>query len=160
MALVHDKQEVFGEEVEQAIGTLTRLASIKIAAIVLNTRAMPKLANHLDVIGDTLEQTLRLKLFSLTFKESNLLAKVILNLHDGTLLSILRRHEEVGRIDLVAIIELNTDKRLVIKFFYTFYFISPEGHAKHEITIGEGYIHSVSFHAIFTSGKADIVADI
>ena len=76
MTLVDNHEEVFRKEVEQTIRTRTWSTTVKVAAVVLDTRTMSELANHLDVISYALIKTFCFKLFPLIFKESNLLAKV------------------------------------------------------------------------------------
>ena len=61
MALVDDGEEVLGEVVEQAEGARARLAAVKVAAVVLDARAVPHLLYHLHVVGDALVQALGLE---------------------------------------------------------------------------------------------------
>ena len=160
MAFVDDHEEVLGEEVEQTIRARSRLASIEVTAVVLYSGTMSQLANHFYIVGHAFVQTLCFKLFPLTLKERNLRSKVLLNLHDCPVLSILRGHKEIGRIYLVAIIELNAYKQLSIKLFDALYFIIPESDSEQEIAVGKGNIHRVAFHPVFPSGQTYIVADI
>ena len=160
MAFVDDHEEVLGEEVEQAIRASSRLASVEVTAVVLDSGTMSQLANHFYIVGNAFVQTLCLKFFPLTLKERNLCTKVLLNLHDCPVLSILRGHEEIGRIYLVAIIELNAYKQLSIKLFDALDFIIPESDSEQEIAVGKGDIHRVAFHSVLPSGQTYIVADI
>ena len=76
MTLVDNRQEVVGEIVEQAERAHTGAASGEIAAVVLDTRAVADFANHLDVVGDALGQSLGLKLFAFLSEKAGLIAEV------------------------------------------------------------------------------------
>ena len=64
---------------------------------------MSQFANHLYVIAHTLLQTLCLEGLAQIGEVLYLLLKIVLNLTDGCLLSVLARHEQVGGVDAVVL---------------------------------------------------------
>ena len=58
VALVDDEEEVIREVVEETEGALTWLATIEVAGVVLDTRAVAQLADHLQVVGGALIEAL------------------------------------------------------------------------------------------------------
>ena len=60
MALVDNHEIVFREEIQQAVGSLSGLAAVEVAAVVLDARAVAHLFEHLHVVGDALVEALGL----------------------------------------------------------------------------------------------------
>ena len=58
MAFVYDKQEVFREEIKEAVRSFARLTSVEIAGIILNAGAIAHLANHFQVVFHAFFQSL------------------------------------------------------------------------------------------------------
>jgi hypothetical protein len=63
--LVDDEQEVVGEEVEQRVRRLARLASVDVTRVVLDARAEAELLQHLEVERRAHAQALRLEQLAL-----------------------------------------------------------------------------------------------
>ena len=160
MALVNDKQEILWKEIEQTIGPCAGFSPVKIAAIILNARAMAQLANHFHIIGDAFMQTLCLKRLSHLLKVGNLHGQVVLNLAYGLLLRLLAGHEKIGGINLILFVERNTGKRQWINLFNTLNLIAPIDNAKQIVAIGKRYVHGVSLHSDLASVQRNIVAHI
>ena len=60
MTLVDDQQIVPREVVQQTEGALAGLPAVEVAGIVLDTRAVAELTDHLHVVGHTLVEALSL----------------------------------------------------------------------------------------------------
>ena len=103
MTLVNHHQIVLRKEVQQTVRTLPRFPPVEIAGVVLDTRTMAQLLDHLQVILHPLRDALRLDGVAYLLKESDLLPQSILYLTDRRVLLLLSRDKEVGRIDLVRL---------------------------------------------------------
>ena len=101
MALVNHKQEIFREEIEQAVWTFAFVSAIEIAGIVLNTRTMPEFLYHFHIIFYALLNALCLDSIADTLEEFYLFYQVVLNSSDGAFLLLFCGNEKVGRINLV-----------------------------------------------------------
>ena len=101
MTFVDNEEEVLWKEVEQAVRAFAWFASVEVARIVFDARAMSEFANHFKVVRDTRLEEVLLGIVSQLFVKFKSSMKVVLNLSDGFELSLLGCHEEVGRIDLV-----------------------------------------------------------
>ena len=62
---------------------------------------MSQLAQHFHIVGHTLVQTFGFVGFTDFFKVGYLLGQIVFNLMNGAERTILGRHEQVGRINLV-----------------------------------------------------------
>ena len=65
VGLVDEADEIIGEVVEQAVGTVARLAAVEDPRVVLDARAEPELAQHLHVVLGPLAQPVRLEQLAL-----------------------------------------------------------------------------------------------
>ena len=79
MALVDEHKEVFWEEVEQTVRTLTGFAPIEITRVVLDAGAMSKLLYHLHVVLNALLDALRPNMVANRLEEVDLLNQIVLN---------------------------------------------------------------------------------
>ena len=68
MALVHEEQEVLGDEIQQRVGRRAWLTACEVAAIVLDALTEPHLAHHLQIIVRPLPDALRLQELPLPLK--------------------------------------------------------------------------------------------
>ena len=92
MALVHKEQKVLGEVVEQRHGRRPLGPRGNDARIVLDARAVAQLAHHLDVVPRPLVDALRLHRLSVVGEELLPHLQLALDLLDGALHLVLRRH--------------------------------------------------------------------
>jgi hypothetical protein len=83
VALVDDGEEVLGEEVEQGVGRLPRLAAVEVAAVVLDAVHHPDLGQHLEVVLGAQPQPLGLEQFVLGLEHLEPLAQLHLDRLDG-----------------------------------------------------------------------------
>ena len=104
VALVNHQQKVFREIIEQTERPFTRLATVKIAGIVLDTGAMPQLAYHFQIKRDTLVQTFRLVRLADFPQEIHLRPQIDIDLPDSGIDTFLGGHEKVGRINVQFIL--------------------------------------------------------
>ena len=74
------------------------MATVEIARVVLNARAVTQFLDHLHVILHTLLDALGLDGVAHLLEESYLLDQVVLNLANGDVGLLLGSHEEVGGI--------------------------------------------------------------
>ena len=107
MTFVDNYQIIFWEKVEQTIRTLTRLAAIEIAGVVLDARTVAQLFHHLHVILHPFLNTLGLNAVAKLVKEINLLNQIVLNTAYGMLRLVFRGDEKVGGIYLVIVKTIN-----------------------------------------------------
>ena len=97
MALVDHHQVIFGEVVEQAEGAAALRTTVEVARIVLDARAVTQLLDHLQVVLDTLLDSLGLDFASFTLIKCNALAQVELNLLDRRVDTLFGRNEQISR---------------------------------------------------------------
>ena len=129
VALVDDHQVILREKVEQAVGTSTGFASVKVTRIVLYARAVAQLAQHLHIIGDAFVEALGLKGLAYLTEIFHLLGEVVLNLVDGLQRALLAGHEEVGWIYLVGIVRMHAYATHGVNLLDGIYLIVPELYA-------------------------------
>ena len=85
VGLVDDEHEVLGEVVEQAVGGAAPAAAVDVHRVVLDARAGPDLAHHLDVVGRAHPQPLGLEQLALLLEGRDLLLELGLDAGDGAL---------------------------------------------------------------------------
>ena len=93
VAFVNHRQEILGEEIQQAVGTGAGRTAVKVSGVVLNAAAVSQFPDHLYVIFHTLLQALGLKRFTYLLKVGHTFHKVILDGADGAFLALLGGHE-------------------------------------------------------------------
>ena len=107
VTFVDNHQIIFWEKVEQTIRTLTRLAAIEIAGVVLDARTVAQLFHHLHVILHPFLNTLSLNAVAKLVKKINLLNQIVLNTANGMLRLVFRGDEKVGGIYLIIVKTIN-----------------------------------------------------
>ena len=103
MTFIDNQQVVLGEEIQQTIGSFSGLTTIEVAAVVLDTRTMPQFLNHLHVVLHTFLNTLGFDGVAHLLKKGNLFSQVVLDVVDGDIGLFLRRHKEIGGVELIAL---------------------------------------------------------
>ncbi len=98
--LVDDQQEVLGEVVQQAVGCRPLPATVDVPGIVLDPRARPDLAHHLDVVCGAHPQPLGLEVLAGPVEGRELIGELGLDAGDRTLhplrpRDVVRRGEDV-----------------------------------------------------------------
>ena len=136
MALVDEKEKIFREKVEQTIGLLSCLTTVKIARIVLYSAAMTKFFYHLHVVFHTFLNSLSLNIVAYFVKEVNLFEKVVLNLTDGGGCLLFRRDKDVGWIQLIIVERSQMMIVGAVEFFYIFNLVVPPCHTQNVLAIG------------------------
>ena len=99
VALVDDAEVVLGEEVEQRVGRLARLAAVEVAAVVLDARADAGLGQHLEVVLGADPEALRLEQLALLLELLQALAQLDLDGPDGALDDLVAGHVVRGGVD-------------------------------------------------------------
>ena len=99
VGFIHKEEEILGEIVEERQRRGADGAAADDAGIVLDARAVAKLAQHLDVVARALADALRLHRLALGEKLRLALVKLTVDLHDGALQFVLRCNVMRGRID-------------------------------------------------------------
>ena len=158
MAFVNDYQEIFGEEVQQAVGAGTGSTPVKVARIILNAGAMSQFAYHFHIIGHPFLQTFGLEWAAFVFKPLHLLVKVILYFVYGTQRGFLGGHEEVGGINLVGIELGDGNAAHRVHFLNTVYLVSPKGDAQQVVGVSQINVHRIAFHAEIAAVQVNVVA--
>ncbi len=92
VGLVDDHEEVFGEVVEEGEGLLAGVAPVEVPGVVLDTRAHPHLAEHLQVVGGAHPQTLGLEELAARLQGGQAVLELVLDLGDGPLHAGLGHH--------------------------------------------------------------------
>ena len=103
MAFINYNQEIIRKKIKQTIGAGTCRTPVKIAGVILNTRTMPKFANHLHIISHPFIKSFGLVWLTFFFKTGYLLGQIVFDLMDSTKLAFLRSHEQVSGIDFIFI---------------------------------------------------------
>ena len=98
--LVDEQQKVVGEEVEQRVGGLSRLAARQGPAVVLDSRTEANFAQQLHVVARAGPQSLRLEQLSVAAKILQALVELSLDLSECSLDAILREDEVLGRVNI------------------------------------------------------------
>ena len=98
MALVHQQQEVIGEEVKERHGGRAHRAVADDAGVVLNTRAIAQGLHHLHVVFRTLTEALCLHQHVVFFKIGKALRQFLLNDFNGGIHLVLGGHIVAGGI--------------------------------------------------------------
>ena len=160
MALVDNHEVVFREEIQQAVGALSGLAAVEVAAVVLYARAVTELLYHLDIIFHTLLDALGLYGIANLLEVVDLLYEVVLNVADGRLGLLLRRNEEVGRINLIFLKRFNPMKINRIDFLYAVNLIVPPTDPQHIVAVGHCYVDRLTLHAEIAALQVNIITDI
>ena len=97
---VDDEQPVRREVVEQRPRPRSRLAASEVAGVVLDARAVPELAQHLEVERRALPQARGLEHPALRLELADPLLHLDLDVDDGLLELVGRRHEVGRRVDV------------------------------------------------------------
>ena len=98
--LVDDQEEVVGEEVEEGVGGLARLAAVDVAGVVLDAVAEADLLHHLQVVLGAHAQALGLEQLALLLEPLQAVLELLLDLDDGPLHPLLAGHVVGGGEDL------------------------------------------------------------
>jgi hypothetical protein len=146
MALVNEHQEIVREIVQQAERPRTCLPSVKIAAVVLNARAVAQFAHHLQVILRALLQAFGLQGFSYGVEVVHLFHHVLLDLPDGGRKRVAARDEVVGRIDHHVLQHSDRGARIGVYPLQFLNLISEEEDAVGIVGIGQPHIDHIAFH--------------
>ena len=129
VALVHDQQPVGREVVEQRPRRAARRAAGQGAAVVLDAVAVAHLAQHLDVIVGALADALGFQQLALRLKEGHLLIQLFLDLLDGNIHPVGRRHEVLGRVDVHLVVVGQHLAGQRVNFGDAFDLVAPEADA-------------------------------
>ncbi len=96
---VDDQQEILREIVDQRVRFLPGFSAIKMARVILDSRAIPHLLDHLHVILRPRQQPLRLQQLSLSAKLHHALIEFLLDRLNGRLHAVLGHDVVDGRVD-------------------------------------------------------------
>ena len=83
MALVNEEHKIFGEIVQQGVGRGAHRAALNNPGVVLNSRAVPNLLHHLNVVHGALLDALGLDELALRLKLGHSLLQFLIDLLDG-----------------------------------------------------------------------------
>src|SRR5581483_5975503 len=97
--LVDHAEPVVGEVVEEGVGRLAGLPAVDMARVVLDARAEPDLAEHLEIVGGAHPQALGLEELALRLEPREALPELLLDGPDGALHALVRGHVVGGRVD-------------------------------------------------------------
>ena len=160
MALVDEEQEIFGEEIEQAVGAFAWLAAVKIARVVLDAATMAQFLDHLHVILHALLYALCFDRIAKVVKIVDLCREVILNHPYSLICLLLRRYEQVGRVDLVVVKRGNAVKCHGIKFLNRVDLIVPPRNAQNVVAVSHRHVYRVALDAEEAALQFHVVAHI
>ena len=114
MALVYEGDEVLGEIVDKAERPLPLAASVEVAGVVLDARAIAHLLVHLEVVLHPLLEAFRFEFPALLREYLHLFHEIVLNLRHGCGAALLGGDEIVGRVYayLVQILDVRPGHRV------------------------------------------------
>ena len=160
VTLVNHHQIVFWEEVEQTVGSLTGLSSVKVSGIVLNTRTMAQFLDHLHIIFYAFLDALGLDAVTHFLEESHLFHQIVLNLTDGNICLLLRCHKQVSRIEFILLKRYQTVHRHSIQFLQCVYLVVPKRDTQNHLTIGHCHVHRITFYTEAATFQFQVVPDV
>ena len=156
VALVDDHQKIIREKIEKTEGAGTRSPAIEITGIIFDSRTISQFTDHLQVVIDTVLDSLCFGEFSRTAKEINLADQIILNLTNGRLGAILRGNENIGRIDGIMLVRLKKGPVFRIEGRNLLHFIPKELNSHRIIRVSGENIDRISLHPEIASLKIRI----
>ena len=158
VGLVHDHQEVLGEEIDQRAGRVADVAPVQVDGVVLDARAVPHLGEHLQVVA-------RAHADALGLQELPLVREALL--HPGQL----RLDQGLGALDGVRLRDVvlrREDRRLRhplhqlarqgVHQVHPLYFVVEEGDADTVLVVGGEYLDGVAPHAELPGLQHRVVA--
>ena len=160
VALINHQEHVLWEIVQQAVGWCTWFTSVEIAAIVLNSRAIPKLLNHLHIVFHALLNAFGIERLADIVEVLHLVCQIQFDLANGICLLVGIHAEDSGGVDVVRIKFLQYLLRGEIKGHDSVNLVAEELYAQDVIGIGEGNIHGVTLHTESPAGELVVVADV
>ena len=160
MTLVYYQQEVFGEEVEQAVGTFALMSTVEVPRIVLDTRAMSQFLDHLHVVFHSFLDALCLDVVAQILKELLAHNQIILYHAYGFLGLFLGGDKEVGRINFIGIKRNQPVIGERVHLLDRVYLVVPPGNSQHIVTISHEDIYSFALDTEVATLQFDIVSYI
>ncbi len=145
MALVHHKQKIVGEIINQAKWTCSGSASIEIPRIILNAAAIAQFAHHFHVVGNTIFEAFCFQEFALATEKFHLLCHIVLNAVNDVEHSFFLRHVNGRRINNDLVNFLEGMPRNGIDGFNHLHFIAKKIEPVSNISTSDIYIHSIAF---------------
>ena len=150
VALVHDHQVVLREIVDQAEGARPGGASVEVARVVLDARAVAQLLDHFEVVLHALLDALRLHRTPGAFEELDLLAQVEVDLLHGGVDALFGRHEQVRGVERDAVERGDALSRDGVDRLDGLHLVVEEHHAEAlvaELAEGRHDVHRVAVDA-------------
>ena len=144
MALVDNGQEIVGKVIQQAEWAHAGSASVEVARIVLNARAVAHLAHHFHVIGHALIQSLGLGKAVLAGESGHLGLTIQVDLAHGGTHAFLGSHEDVGRENFKTVDILGGQLSLAIKNLDTLNLIAPEDETQHDVLVAQEHVDCIT----------------
>ena len=156
--LVDHHEVVVGEVVEERVGHLARAAAVEAARVVLDPRAHPDLAHHLEVVGGAHPQALRLEQLAVLLEPRQPLGELDLDpldrgAHVVVVGDVVRRgeqHEPVELLDDLA--GERVDRRDALDL------VAEELDADGPLLVGGEHLDGVAPHAELVAGERVVVA--
>ena len=94
------------------------------------------------------------------FEEENLLHQIVLDETDGSGGLLLRRNEDIGRVNFVFLERVDSVEGVRIDFLDGVDLLVPPGEAQPVVAVGHGHVHGVAFDAEMAALQIDVVAYI
>ena len=147
MALVNNGQEIFREIVEQAERPHAGRSAIKISRIILDARAMTKLLYHLQIVVDTLCETVGFQQLTLVAEGLTLGAEVYGNLVNSRCRALFACHKNIGRVDVEPFQLGQHSACLRVDGLNLLYLIAPEQYSQLNLLKGKHNIDGVALYS-------------
>ena len=156
--LVDDAQPVVGEVVEQRVRRLVADATVEVHRVVLDARAAPDLAQHLEVVGGAHAQPLRLEQLALALELGEPLGELGLDAGDRLLQPLLvggvvRRGEQRERVELLD--DLAGER---VDRAHALDLVAEELDAHRPLLVGREHLDRVAAHPELVAGEREVVA--
>ena len=158
VALVHDHQEVVGEEVEQRVGRHARSATVERRRVVLDPVAVADLLHHLEVVLGAHPEALGLQELPLLLEGGEALLQLLLDAHDGLPHALVAGDVVGGRVDdqLVEHGDLLAGER--VDHLDALDLVAEELDAHGGLLVGRVHLDGVASHPELAAHEVHVVA--
>ncbi len=158
--LVDDEQEVLGEVVDQRVRGGALGAAVDVPRVVLDARARPDLAHHLDVVGGAHAQALRLEQLALLLELVQPVAELVLDAGDRPLHPLRAGDVVGGREDVHLLLVAHHLAGQRVERVELVDLVAEELDPQRELLVHRDDLDGVAAHAERAAGEGQVVAGV
>ena len=155
---VYEKERVLREEVEQRARRVASLASVEIARIVLDARAVADLEQHFKVVLRAHTQPFFFEIFALAREARAALLHLLLYRARGVLYRIGARDVMLRREDARLLLAHHAVAADRVYLVYTFYLVVEEVYAQCSVAVRREYLHRLAAASERSGDERHVVA--